>query len=74
MYSSTSSGVTTAVSTVTGSPCEVGDLEPGPDVDLGGEGQLLAVVQLGDLEVRLAEREHVVVLQRLAVELRAPRH
>ena len=50
-------------------PGEVRDLELGPDVHLGGEGQLLAVVQLGDLEVRLAEREHVVLLEGLPVQL-----
>ena len=70
MYSSTSSGVTSALSTVTGRPCDVGQLELRPDVHLGGEGELLPVVQLGDLQVRLAEREDVVVLQRLAVQLR----
>ena len=35
---------------------EIGDGDVGPDVDLGGEDELLAVLELGDLDVRLAER------------------
>jgi hypothetical protein len=48
---------------------DVGQVELRPHVDLGGERQLLAVVQLGDLHLGLAEREHLVLLQGLAVQL-----
>jgi hypothetical protein len=48
---------------------QVGQLEPGPDVDLHGEGQLLAVVQPGDLHLGLAERDHVAVGHRLGVQV-----
>ena len=68
-YSSTSSSVTSALSTVTTERGEVGELELGPDLDLGRERELLAVVELGDLHVRLAEDEHLGLLHRLAVEL-----
>ena len=33
-----------------------GSVDLGPDVDLGGEDQLLAVFELGDLDLGLAER------------------
>ncbi len=49
---------------------QVGQVEPGPDVHLGGEGELLAVVELGDLQLGLAERADLAVLQRLPVQLR----
>jgi hypothetical protein len=48
---------------------QVGQLELGPHLDLGRERQLLAVFQLGDVDVRLAEGEHLGLLHRLAVEL-----
>ncbi len=48
---------------------EVGELELRPDFDLGRERELLAVVELRDLDVRLAEGEHVGLLHGLAVEL-----
>ena len=51
-------------------PVDVGQVELRPDVDLGGEREFLAVVELGDLQVRLAERVDVVLLERLAVQLR----
>ena len=35
---------------------QVGQVDVGPDVDLGGEHQFLAVLDLGDLDLRLAER------------------
>ena len=57
-YSSMSSSVTSALSTVTLSVDEVGELELGPDLDLGRERELLAVVELRDLHFRLAEGEH----------------
>ena len=47
-----------------------GSVELGPDVHLGGEGELLPVVELGDLQVGLAQGADVAVLQRLAVKLR----
>src|SRR3984957_8339384 len=48
---------------------EVGQLELGPDLDLGRERQLLAVLELGDFHIRLAEDEHLGLLDGLAVEL-----
>ena len=48
---------------------EVGQLELRPDLDLGRERQVLAVVELGHLDVRLAEGEHLGLLYGLAVEL-----
>ncbi len=45
-------------------------LELGAHVHFGGEGELLAVVELGDLQLRLAEREDVLLGERLAVQLR----
>src|SRR6185312_6999557 len=41
----------------------------GPDFELGGEGQFLAVVQVGDLHLGLAEGDHVAVSHRLGVQL-----
>ncbi len=35
---------------------EVGQLDLGPDVDLGGEDELFVVLELGDLDLGLAER------------------
>ncbi len=46
---------------------EVGQLDLGPDVDLGGEDQFLAVLDLGDLDVGLAERAHLGGRDGLAV-------
>src|SRR5262249_4295706 len=49
---------------------QIRQLEPGPDVHLGSEGELLPVVQLGDLQIRLAQGADLAVLQRIAVQLR----
>ena len=68
-YSSTSSGVTVALSMVTVMPSRSGSSNLGPDVDLGGEGQLLAVVQAGDLHLGAAQRVQLRLLDRLAVQL-----
>ena len=38
-------------------PPVVGELEVGSHVDLGGEGQLLAVLELGDVDLRRAQPE-----------------
>ena len=46
---------------------EVGDIELGADVDLGGEFQILAVLLLSDLDLGLAEGTHVRSCHRLAV-------
>ena len=46
---------------------EVWDLNLRTDVDLGGEGDGLAVLQLGDVDLRLAESLDVVLLDGLAV-------
>ncbi len=40
-------------------PLQVRELDLGPDVDLRGEGQVLAVLLVGDLDLGLAERLHV---------------
>ncbi len=48
---------------------EVRQLELRPDVDLDGERQLLAVVEAGDLDFGLAEREDVALGHRLGVEI-----
>ena len=50
----------------------VGQLDLGPDVHLGGELQVLALLgrHLGDVDLRLPERAHVVLVHGLAVELR----
>ena len=46
---------------------EVGQFDFGADVDLGGERQLLTVLDLGDLDVRLADDVHLGGGNRLAV-------
>ena len=46
---------------------EVGDGDVGADVDLGGEDELFVVFELGDLDVRLAQRAHLGGRHRLAV-------
>ena len=46
---------------------EVGQLDLGPDVDLGGELEVLAVLLLGDLDVGLTDRTQVRGRHRLAV-------
>src|SRR5699024_8005618 len=46
---------------------EVWDLDLRTDVDLGGKGDGLAVLQLGDVDLRLAESLDVVLLDGLAV-------
>lgn len=48
----------------------VRDLEGRADVDLGGEVQRLAVLQLGDVDVGLAQRAQLGLVDRLGVELR----
>lgn len=48
----------------------VGDLELGADVDLGGEGQRLVVLQLGDVDLGLAQRLEVTLVDGVLVELR----
>ncbi len=50
----------------------VRQLDVGPDVDLGGELEVLALLgrDLGDVDLRLPERAHVVLVDGLAVELR----
>ena len=62
--SSTSSSVTSASSTVDLDALVVGQLDLGADVDLGGEGERLAVVEVGDVDLGLAERLEVVLLRR----------
>ena len=46
---------------------EIGNGDVGADVDLGGEDELLAVLDLGDLDLGLAERAHLGARDRLAV-------
>lgn len=48
----------------------VRDLDGRADVDLGGEGQQLAVLQLGDVDLGLAERVDRGLVDGLGVELR----
>lgn len=48
----------------------VRDLDLGADVDLGGEGQQFAVLQLRDVHLGLAQRVQVGLVDRLGVELR----
>lgn len=50
-----------------GQRTRVGQGELGPDVDLGGERQLLAVLLLGDLDLGLAQRVHLRLGDRLSV-------
>ncbi len=38
---------------------EIGESDLGADVDLGGEDELLAVLELGDVDLRLADDLHV---------------
>ena len=45
---------------------QVGQFELGPHVHLGGERELLTVVEPGDLQFRLAEGGDLAFLQRLA--------
>ena len=45
-------------------------LELRSNVDLGGENELVVVLQLGDLDIGLAEREDLLLLDRFVVELR----
>ena len=49
---------------------QIGKGDLGTDVDLGGEGQILAVLLLGDLDLGLPERAHVRRRHRLAVAAR----
>ena len=49
---------------------EVRNLDLRADVNLGGEGDVLAVLQLGDLDLRLPQGLHVVLLDSLAVARR----
>ena len=46
---------------------QVGQVDVGPDVDLGGEDQFFAVLDLRDLDLRLAERPQVLSGDRLAI-------
>lgn len=48
----------------------VRDLDLGAYVNLGGEGQQLAVLQLGDVDLGLAEDVQLTLVDRLGVELR----
>src|SRR6185503_14036512 len=48
----------------------LGELEGGTDVDLGGEVQRLAVLQLRDVDLGLAEDVDLGLVDRLGVELR----
>src|SRR5439155_16913212 len=48
---------------------QVGQVELGPDVHLDGEGQLLAVVQVGDLDLGLAEGVYIAFGHRLGVQI-----
>ena len=67
---STSSSETSTASTVDLDAGVVRDLDLGTDVDLGGEGQQLVVLQLGDVHLGLAERVQLALVDRLGVELR----
>ena len=52
----------------------VGQRHRRPNVDFDGELEFLAVGEVGDVDLRLAERAQLVVLDGLAVELgQAPR-
>ena len=53
---STSSSVTSMGSTSILSASRSGMVDVGADVDLGGEDEFFAVLELGDLDVGLAER------------------
>jgi hypothetical protein len=57
------------LSTVTDSESRSGRSKFGPDVDLRGERQLLAVLEPGDLKIGLAHRDDVVLRHCLVVEL-----
>ncbi len=48
----------------------VRDLDRRADVDLGGEGEQLAVLQLGDVDLGLAENVQLTLVDSLGVELR----
>ena len=67
--SSISSSVTSTSSTVTARFVQRRQLELRGDVDLGGEGEGVVVVEAGHLDVGLAEHAHLVLADDLGVDL-----
>ena len=70
IWASISSSVTSTSSTVTARESSGGQLEGRGDVDGGGEGQGLAVVEAGDLDLGLADDADLVLAHGLGVDLR----
>ena len=69
-WSSTMPSATSRASTCTAMPAGVGHLELGTHVDLGGELDEVAVLELGDLDLGLGQRGQLVGGDGLAVEAR----
>ena len=68
--SSISASVTSTSSTVTARFSSDGQLQLRGDVDLGGEGERVVVVEAGHLDLGLAEHAHLVLADDLGVDLR----